>query len=87
MLKLTIILCLLGFIHWFLNVVGLLMALRRVKCGGWPELYPDLLDEIAKHIPVYEDHIRLRAVCKSWNTVLPNVPKVHKRSMASIAIR
>ena len=28
-----------------------------VKHGGWAELHLDLLDEIAKHIPSYDDYV------------------------------
>ena len=46
-----------------------------VKRGGWAELQPDLLDEIAKHIPSYDDYVRVRAVCKSWNIALPKISR------------
>ncbi|KAJ7944141.1 F-box protein [Quillaja saponaria] len=48
--------------------------------GDWVELLPDLLDVIVKSLDSYCDYVRLRAVCKRWNLVLPKCPKSKKLS-------
>ncbi|MED6198152.1 hypothetical protein PIB30_063286 [Stylosanthes scabra] len=50
------------------------MEFHQEKRGHWGELCPDLLNEIARHIPYYDDYVKLRTVSKSWNKALPKFP-------------
>ncbi|XP_057763187.1 putative F-box protein At5g55150 [Arachis stenosperma] len=45
----------------------------------WSNLHPDLLYQITEHLYSYDDYIRLRLVCKEWNSKLSSIPN-HKRN-------
>ncbi|XP_015963055.1 putative F-box protein At5g55150 [Arachis duranensis] len=45
----------------------------------WSNLHPDLLYQITEHLYSYHDYIRLRLVCKEWNSKLSSIPN-HKRN-------
>ncbi|XP_020997500.1 F-box protein At1g10110-like [Arachis duranensis] len=45
----------------------------------WWNLHPDLLYQITEHLYFYDDYIRLRLVCKEWNSKLSSIPH-HKRN-------
>ncbi|MED6207207.1 hypothetical protein PIB30_033600 [Stylosanthes scabra] len=44
----------------------------------WSNLHPDLLNQITEKLYSYDDYIRLRLVCKEWNSKLSRIPN-HKR--------
>ncbi|MED6142951.1 hypothetical protein PIB30_002238 [Stylosanthes scabra] len=44
----------------------------------WSNFHPDLLNQITEHLYSYDDYIRLRLVCKEWNSKLSRIPN-HKR--------
>ncbi|MED6158542.1 hypothetical protein PIB30_033667 [Stylosanthes scabra] len=41
------------------------------ESSGWANLHPDLLRKIAKLMYSYDDYIRLRCICKQWNSFIP----------------
>lgn len=49
--------------------------------GRWSKLPRDLLDEIEHLIVLYFDKVRVRAVCKSWNSHLPKMPNHQVRRL------
>ncbi|KAJ1258028.1 hypothetical protein BS78_10G042400 [Paspalum vaginatum] len=49
---------------------------KEARSSSWPDLQPELLELVLRRLPSLTDHVRLRAVCRSWrsNARLLNLP-------------
>ncbi|KAH9608349.1 hypothetical protein KSS87_017150 [Heliosperma pusillum] len=43
----------------------------------WSEIHQDILHSITKHLNIYSDYIRIRAVCRTWRSLIPPSPLHH----------